>query len=154
MVLCHPPLLDATLLEWQSSCFVTLDCNSSMHDCNPTIRMWRWMANSQILKLKMFKFFKVVQLISAMVLGSVEDERTFLPPTLMKSQLRNWLTTHLDLVVKTYAQNFFTPKFPILHHYHWVKWRKILQWVGAISLSMWYGTLWLKFPNLVNFICR
>jgi hypothetical protein len=26
-----------------------------------------------------------------------------------------------------------TPKLPILHYYHWVEWRKILLWVGAIS---------------------
>jgi hypothetical protein len=51
--------------------------------------MWRWMANSQILKLKMFKFFKVVELVIAMVLGNVEDERTFLTFTFMKSKLRN-----------------------------------------------------------------
>jgi hypothetical protein len=92
MVLAILPLLDAILLERQSSCFVTLDCNSSMlpsHDCNPTIHMWKWMANSQILKLKMLKFFKLVELIIAMVLGSVEDERTFFILTFMKSKLRN-----------------------------------------------------------------
>jgi len=41
-------------------------------------------------------------------LGSVEDERTFSTFIFMKSKLRNQLTTHLDLVVKMYAQDFFT----------------------------------------------
>jgi hypothetical protein len=103
------------------------------HDCNPTIRMWRWMANSHFLKLKMFKFFRLVILVIAMVLGNVEDEFFLFTLTFMKSKLRNWLTTHLDLVVKTYVQNFFIPKFPILYCYHWVEWRKGLVWVGAIS---------------------
>ncbi len=66
------------------------------------------MANSQILKIKMFEFFRLVELVIVMVLGSVEDERTFSTLTFMKSKLRNHLTTHFDLVVKMYAQDFFT----------------------------------------------
>jgi hypothetical protein len=66
------------------------------------------MANSQILKLKMFELFKLVELVIVMVLGSVEDERTFSTLTFMKSKLRNRPTTHLDLVVRMYAQDFFT----------------------------------------------
>jgi hypothetical protein len=66
------------------------------------------MVNSQILKLKMFELFKLVELVIVMVLGSVEDERTFSTLTFMKSKLRNRLTTHLDLVVRMYAQDFFT----------------------------------------------
>jgi hypothetical protein len=66
------------------------------------------MANSQILKLKMFELFKLVELIIIMVLGDVEDERIFSTLTFMKSKLKNQLTTHLDLIVKMYAQDFFT----------------------------------------------
>jgi hypothetical protein len=73
------------------------------------------MANSQILKLKMFKFFRLVELVKSMVLGSVENETTFFTLTFMKSKLTNQLTTHLDLVVKTYVQNFF--KFQSLQVY-------------------------------------
>jgi hypothetical protein len=43
-----------------------------------------------------------------MVLGNVEDEKTFFILTFMKSKLKNRLTTHLDLVVKIYAQDFLT----------------------------------------------
>ncbi len=87
------------------------NCSSAMlppHNYNPSTRMWRWMVNNQILKLKMFELFKLVELIIVMVLGSVEDERTFSTLTFMKSKLRNQLTTHLDLVVRMYAQDFFT----------------------------------------------
>ncbi len=47
-------------------------------------------------------------IIIVMVLGNVEDERTFSTLTFMKSKLKNQLTTHLDLVVRMYAQDFFT----------------------------------------------
>jgi hypothetical protein len=56
----------------------------------------------------MFKFFRLVELVIFMVLGSAEDERTFFTLTFMKSKLTNQLTTHLVLVVKTYVQNFFS----------------------------------------------
>jgi len=91
--------------------FVVLDCNSSMLppcDYNLTTCMWRWMANSQILKLKMFKFFILVELVISMVFGSVEDERTLFTLTFMKSKLTNQLTTNLDLIAKMYVQNFFS----------------------------------------------
>jgi hypothetical protein len=42
------------------------------------------------------------------IMGSVEDERCFFNLRFMKSKLRNTLTTHLDLVVKMFAQKFFT----------------------------------------------
>ncbi len=66
------------------------------------------MVNRYILKLKMSKLFKSVELVIVMVLGSVEDERTIFIFTFMKSNLKNQLITHLDLVVRMYAQDFFT----------------------------------------------
>ncbi len=56
----------------------------------------------------MYKIFKLVELVIVMVLGSVEDDRTISTLTFMKSKLRSQLTTHLDLVVRMYAQDFFT----------------------------------------------
>jgi hypothetical protein len=41
-------------------------------------------------------------------MGSVEDEKCFSNMGLMKNNLRNILTTHLDSVVKMFAQKFFT----------------------------------------------
>ncbi len=110
------------------------NCNSTMLppcDCNPTICMWSWITSSQNLKLKMSKPFRLVKLVIVMVLGNVEDERTFFTLTFIKTKLKNWLTTHLDFVVTMYAQDSFT--LPILHNYHWVEWREIPLWVGAIN---------------------
>jgi hypothetical protein len=56
----------------------------------------------------MSEFFRLVELVIVMVLGNVEDERTIFTFTFMKSKLRSQLTTHLDLVVRMYAQDFFT----------------------------------------------
>jgi hypothetical protein len=92
---CHPLVLDATLFEQQSSFFITTvksNCSSTMlppHDYNPTTYMWRRMANSLILKVKMFEFFKLVELAIVMVLGNVEDERTFSTLTFTKSKLKH-----------------------------------------------------------------
>ncbi len=43
-----------------------------------------------------------------MVMGNVEDEICFSNMGFMKSKLRNRLTTHLSLVVRMFAQKFFT----------------------------------------------
>jgi hypothetical protein len=40
------------------------------------------------------------------VLGSVEDEWMFSNLAFVKSKLWNWLTSHLDLIVHMYAQEF------------------------------------------------
>jgi hypothetical protein len=62
----------------------------------------------------MFEFSKLIKLAIIMVLGSVEDETTFSTFTFMKLKLRNQLTTHLNLVVRMYAQDFFTlQSFPL-----------------------------------------
>jgi hypothetical protein len=41
-------------------------------------------------------------------MGFVEDERTFLTLTFMKTKLQNQLCEHLDLVVCVFAQPFYT----------------------------------------------
>ncbi len=56
----------------------------------------------------MYEFFKSIKLAINMVLGKVENEKTFSTFIFMKSKSRNQLTTHLDLVVRMYAQNLFT----------------------------------------------
>jgi len=43
-----------------------------------------------------------------MVFSNVEDEHTFSNLFFVKSKLRNWLITHLDLVVHMCAHDFYT----------------------------------------------
>jgi hypothetical protein len=78
------------------------------HDYNPTIYLWRSFVFNVILKDTIFEYFKLVELAIVVVLGIVEDELTFYTITFMKSKLRNRLSINLDLVVRMYAQDFFT----------------------------------------------
>jgi hypothetical protein len=54
-----------------------------------TTHMWGQMANSQILKFKMFEFLKLVELAIVTVLRNVEDEKNSFAFTFMKSKLKN-----------------------------------------------------------------
>lgn len=60
-----------------------------------------------LVLMKLYEFMKVVEIAHVQVLGTVEDERTF-NSFFIKSKLRNQLTTHLDLVVDMFAQDFYT----------------------------------------------
>jgi hypothetical protein len=55
----------------------------------------------------LLEYLKLVELAIIMVLGSVEDGRTFSNVNFLKSKLWNWLTIHLDLVVRLFAQIFY-----------------------------------------------
>jgi len=45
-----------------------------------------------------------MEIVIVLVLGSVEDKRTFSVVNFMKSKFCNHLTTHLDLLVKLHVQ--------------------------------------------------
>jgi hypothetical protein len=60
------------------------------------------------------EYLKLDELAIFMVLGSVDGERTFFNVNILKSKLWNWLTIHLDLVVRMFAQKFYDlNSFPI-----------------------------------------
>jgi len=65
--------------------------------------MWKRFDSNVILKDMISKYFKLIEFAIVVVLGSVEDERTFSIITFMRSKLRNLLTTNLDRAVKMYA---------------------------------------------------
>jgi hypothetical protein len=44
----------------------------------------------------------------AMIMGSVENDKCLSNMGFMKNKLRNRLTTHLDIIVRMFAQKFFT----------------------------------------------
>ncbi len=58
---------------------------------------------STLLVQKLNEYMKVAEIATMMILGSVEDERTFNNLAFMKSKLCNWLTTHLDLCVHMFT---------------------------------------------------
>ncbi len=65
------------------------------------------MAANVIVVQKLLEFLKLMEIVIVMVVGSVEDERTFSIVNFMKSKLCNCLTTHSNLVVWMYAQFFY-----------------------------------------------
>ncbi len=74
---------------------------------NPIIHMWLKIQSSTLLVQKLSESMKVVEIAMVMVLGSMEDERTFSNLAFMKNKLCNRLTTHLDLCVHMFTHNFY-----------------------------------------------
>ena len=108
-----PPPLDIRNLELQSSFFkITMISNAKAAMSlpmteNPMSRLWRKLSSNALISAKLSEFMKVAEIAHVQVLGSVEDERTFSSLAFLKSKLRNRLTTHLDLVVRMFAQDFY-----------------------------------------------
>jgi hypothetical protein len=75
------------------------------------------------------RVLKLVEITIIMVVGCVEDEKTFSTINFMKSKLCNCLTTHFDLVVQMYAQKFY--KLETFPFYTTIKeWGKEKLWYG------------------------
>jgi hypothetical protein len=60
-----------------------------------------------MLRHGLSEYIKLAEIAVVLVLGSVEDERTFSTLSFMKDKLRNRLQTHLPLVVSMHNQSFF-----------------------------------------------
>jgi hypothetical protein len=73
-------------------------------DVNLVIHMWLKIQSSTLLVQKLNEYMKVAKIVMVMVLGSMEDERTFNNLAFMKSKLHKRLTTHLDLCVRMFTQ--------------------------------------------------
>jgi hypothetical protein len=63
---------------------------------------------SQVLVYSFPNYVKLVEMAMVQIMGSVEDERCFFTLAFMISKLRNGLITHLPLVVRMFAQRFYT----------------------------------------------
>jgi hypothetical protein len=79
-------------------------------DCNMCIKILTNLTRNQpgLPFHQLSKWLKFIELSMAMILGNTKDEKCFKNLRSMKRKLRNMLTTHLDLVVKVFAQKFFT----------------------------------------------
>ena len=71
-------------------------CMRKPIDINPVTCCWKIIdTNIAMLLHGLSEYLKVAEIVVAMVLGFVQDERTFSTVSFMKSRLRNRLTTHL-----------------------------------------------------------
>jgi hypothetical protein len=86
------------MLSWQCKTF----------DVNLVTKLWRTFTSFQILKNKIPKYIKLVELAIVYVFGFIEDEHYFFTLTFMKKNLQNQLTIHLELVICMFNQKFFT----------------------------------------------
>ena len=50
---------------------------------------------------------KIAEMAVVTILGSIEDERTFITLSFMKNKLQNRLSIHIPLVVGMHAQEFY-----------------------------------------------
>jgi hypothetical protein len=69
---------------------------------NPLIQLWRTIEASQVLRIGMFEYLKVVEITIVQVLGSIEDECTFSTLTFVKPKLCNHLAKHLKVAMGMY----------------------------------------------------
>jgi hypothetical protein len=80
---------------------------------NPLTKLWRIIDANSMLQHNLSEQCKLAEIAIVLVLGSVEDERTFSTLSFMKDKLRNRVHTHLPLVVGMHSQSFFDIKnFP------------------------------------------
>jgi len=65
--------------------------------------------NKKLKKLLSFlEYVKFAKLVMAQIVGNVEDDMCFPTLAFMKLKLCNRYTTHLPLVVRMFAQHFYT----------------------------------------------
>jgi hypothetical protein len=82
-------------------------CVAPPFDLNLLTKMWHLVTTFRVFLSSFSKYVKLVELAMVQIIGSVEDEKCFSILALMKSKLRNMLTTHLTLVVCMFTQQFY-----------------------------------------------
>jgi hypothetical protein len=65
------------------------------------------LASNIIVADKLLEYLKFVKLAIGMVLGNVEDKRTFFNVKFLELKFQNWLIVHLELVVAMFAQKIY-----------------------------------------------
>jgi len=81
---------------------MTNNVKLAMHkpfDVNPITKFYRIFISFQILKNKIPKYIKLVELVIVQVIGSVENKHCFSMLTFMTTKSWNQLTMHLELVI-------------------------------------------------------
>ena len=129
----HSPLLDAWKLDEQESlliCTMELNAKKIMDGdvklVNLLTKLSRVVDTSSMLCHGLSEYLKLVEIAVVLVLESVEDERTFLTLSFMKDKLRNYLQTHLPLVVIMHGQNFYDIN-TFIYEQAYTEWKKSIR---------------------------
>ena len=78
------------------------------HILNPVIKFWQKLGCNALLLSKLFEYMKLAHIAVTAVLGSCEDERTFLTLSFMKSKVINQLQGNLDTSNWMFSQGWYS----------------------------------------------
>ncbi|MCO5598189.1 hypothetical protein L7F22_052281 [Adiantum nelumboides] len=109
----YGPILDAEKLDSQSSFFIaTMKAHVAKtpmeYAKEVTVTfLWKKLSHTSQLMSQIFEYAKLADLALVMIIGSVEDERTFSRLDFIKNKKRNRLDKHLDICVRAFEQKFY-----------------------------------------------
>ena len=75
---------------------------------NPVTRLWQILDANSYLRHSLSKYIIIAEISIVMVMGFVQDERTFSTVSFMNPKLRNCLGKHLSMAVGFKSQKFYT----------------------------------------------
>jgi hypothetical protein len=75
---------------------------------NPVTQLWQSLDANSYLRHSLFEYIIITKIAIVMVMGSIQDERTFSMVSFMKSKLCDRLGKHLSMAVGFKSQKFFT----------------------------------------------
>ncbi len=84
-----------------------VECNHMHSSTFCLTKIWHLVIASRVLVCNSPKYVKLAKMAIVQVVGNVKDGCCFYTLAFMKSKLRNWLITHLPLVVWMFAQRFY-----------------------------------------------
>jgi hypothetical protein len=108
------PMVSSASLDMQTSLFKQCMCENAASmmkwpfKVNHVTRMWLSIDSKSFLCYALSEYVKLADPGICMVLGSVQDERTFSTITFLKTRVRNKLTTHLSLIMGMKTRPFFS----------------------------------------------
>jgi hypothetical protein len=111
---------------------------------NPLFQLWKKLSFNALLCVHLSEFMEVVEVTMVQIMGSVEDERNFLIVTFMKTQLRNMICEHLDLVVLCMCDLFIVWIFFHMILPSWLGLKRRHEMVFWLESWQWH-TFWMLF---------
>lgn len=115
-------ILDGTMLAQQSVLFkmtmkkqaerlmaISIESTNKqsmvIHGISKVKGLWQRIGESPALSQQLSEFLKLAELVLVMIIGSIEDERTFSRLDYVKNKKRNRLDVHLDCCLRMYEQS-------------------------------------------------
>jgi hypothetical protein len=100
------PLLDSKRLDQQLASFkIAMETGKA---CGSMTSCWQVLASMPTMFKSISEFARLAELVIAIPVCSVENERVFSVLKYIKSPIRNKLTVHLNTAVRMFAQSSFT----------------------------------------------